>query len=49
VNFYNEINSPQHREMFKFFDKAFIGKSVQPESEFVVPMSNLPSFVNDNL
>jgi hypothetical protein len=22
---------------------------VQPESEFVVPMSNLPSFVNDNL
>ena len=26
VNFYNEINNPQQRGMFKFFDKAFIAK-----------------------
>ncbi|WP_236096800.1 BsaWI family type II restriction enzyme [Helicobacter magdeburgensis] len=29
VNFYNEINNPQHRGMFKFFDCAFIGKNIQ--------------------
>ncbi len=26
VNFYNEINNPQHKGMFKFFDNSFIGK-----------------------
>lgn len=49
VNFYDEINNPQHRGMFKFFDQSFIGKMVTPESEFVVPMSQLPTFVNERL
>lgn len=49
VNFYDEINSPQHRGMFKFFDQAFIAKQVVPQSEFVTPLSNLPEFVNERL
>lgn len=37
VNFYNEINNPQHRGMLKFFDNAFIGKPVH--SEFIARLS----------
>ena len=47
VNFYNEINNPQHRGMFKFFDKAFIAKDI--ESEFISPLSNIVNFVNERL
>jgi len=47
VNFYNEINSPQHRGMFKFFDKSFIGKNVK--SDFIKPLSYLCEYVNEKL
>ena len=47
VNFYNEINSPQHRGMFKFFDKSFIAKNI--DADFIERMSTLPKFVNENL
>jgi len=47
VNFYNEINSPQQRGMFKFFDKAFIAKNV--DSNFICRLSTLPNFVNEKL
>ncbi len=50
VNFYNEINNPQHRGMFKFFDRAFIGKPIDPQStNFISPLSNLIEFTNENL
>lgn len=47
VNFYNEINNPQHRGMFKFFDKAFIAKDVN--SDFISPLSDIVCFVNEKL
>jgi len=47
VNFYNEINNPQHRGMFKFFDKSFIAKNV--DAEFISRMSTLPEYINENL
>ncbi|MDR2704989.1 MAG: BsaWI family type II restriction enzyme [Planctomycetaceae bacterium] len=47
VNFYNEINNPQHRGMFKFFDQSFIAKNV--DAEFIARMSNLPEYVNEIL
>ncbi len=47
VNFYNEINNPQHRGMFQFFDSAFIGKPI--ESSFISNLSKLPEFVRSNL
>jgi type II restriction enzyme len=47
VNFYNEINNPQHRGMFKFFDKSFIAKNV--DADFIARMSTLPNYVNENL
>ncbi len=47
VNFYNEINNPQHRGMFKFFDQSFIAKNV--DTDFISRMSTLPSYVNQNL
>lgn len=47
VNFYNEINNPQNRGMFKFFDKSFIAKNV--DSDFISRMSTLPEYVNKNL
>ena len=47
VNFYNEINNPQHRGMFKFFDKSFIAKNVN--ADFIARMSTLPNYVNENL
>lgn len=47
VNFYNEINNPQHRGMFKFFDNAFIAKDVNVD--FISKLSELPDYVNANL
>jgi type II restriction enzyme len=47
VNFYNEINHPQHRGMFKFFDKSFIAKNV--DADFISRMSSLPDYVNEVL
>jgi type II restriction enzyme len=47
VNFYNEINNPQHRGMFKFFDKSFIAKNV--DADFIARMSTLPNYINENL
>jgi type II restriction enzyme len=47
VNFYNKINNPQHRGMFKFFDSSFIAKNV--DADFISRMSNLPDFVNEVL
>ena len=49
VNFYDEINNPQHRGMFKFFDKAFIGKQVTNRPNFIVPLSDIVDFVNQVL
>lgn len=47
VNFYNEINNPQHKGMFKFFDNSFIGKPVN--TEFINSLSNLIDYVNKSL
>jgi type II restriction enzyme len=47
VNFYNEINNPQHKGMFKFFDKSFIAKNI--DADFIARMSTLPNYVNENL
>jgi type II restriction enzyme len=44
INFYNEINNPQHRGMFKFFDGAFIGKPIQ--SDFINRLSELFAFAD---
>ena len=50
VNFYNEINNPQHRGMFKFFDRAFIGKPIDPQvTDFIYPLSSLIDFANEEL
>ncbi|MBD2150767.1 hypothetical protein H6F44_11640 [Pseudanabaena sp. FACHB-1277] len=50
VNFYNEINNPQHRGMFKFFDRAFIGKPIDPQAtNFISPLSTLIEFMNEKL
>ncbi|MCL2521144.1 MAG: BsaWI family type II restriction enzyme [Spirochaetaceae bacterium] len=48
VNFYNEINNPQQRGMFKFFDKAFIAKEVE-HGDFIADFSTLPTFIKENL
>lgn len=47
VNFYDEINNPQHRGMFKFFDKSFIGKPIN--TEFINSLSFLIDYVNNEL
>ncbi|MFH1192039.1 MAG: BsaWI family type II restriction enzyme [bacterium] len=47
VNFYNEINNPQHRGMFKFFDKSFIAKPLN--KNFISPLASLINFVNKSL
>lgn len=47
VNFYNEINNPQHRGMFKFFDQSFIAKNI--DADFIARMSTLPQYVNEKL
>ena len=48
VNFYNEINNPQHRGMFKFFDCAFIGKNIKTGG-FIKPLSHIIDYVRKNL
>lgn len=47
ANFYSEINNPQHRGMFKFFDKAFIAKPIK--NNFISPLSEIVDFVNQTL
>ena len=47
VNFYNEINNPQHRGMFKFFDKSFIGKPI--DNNFISSLSNLVTYIHEFL
>ena len=50
VNFYNEINNPQHRGMFKFFDRAFIGRPIDSQvTNFISPLADLIEFANENL
>ncbi len=46
VNFYDEINNPQHKGMFKFFDKSFIGKNI--DSDFIGRLSTIVDFVNND-
>lgn len=47
VNFYNEINNPQHRGMFKFFDNSFIGKPLN--AGFINNMSTIVEYANTHL
>jgi type II restriction enzyme len=47
VNFYDEINQPQQKGMFKFFDKAFIAKNI--DADFISRMSLLPQYINQVL
>ncbi|WOV92197.1 MAG: BsaWI family type II restriction enzyme [Candidatus Zeuxoniibacter abyssi] len=47
VNFYDEINQPQHRGMFKFFDKSFIAKPIN--ENFISRLSKLVDFANEKL
>ena len=46
VNFYDEINNPQQRGMFKFFDKAFIAKPYG-KTDFVSNMSDMVEFIKE--
>lgn len=46
INFYDEINQPQHRGMFQFFDGSFIGKPV--ENTFIKNLSDLFLFAQEN-
>lgn len=48
VNFYNEINNPQNRGMFKFLDCAFIGKNIKTK-DFIKPLSYIIEYVNKEL
>lgn len=47
TNFYEEINNPQQRGMFKFFDKTFIAKPIN--KDFISALSNIVDFVNQKL
>ncbi len=47
VNFYDEINQPQQKGMFKFFDKTFIAKNI--DTDFIARMSSLPAYINEVL
>ena len=47
-NFYEEINSPQQRGMFKMFDGSFIARP-NVKHDLVKPLSTLPGFVSKNL
>ncbi|WP_237418689.1 BsaWI family type II restriction enzyme [Helicobacter pylori] len=49
ISFYNEINNPQQRGMFKFFDKAFIGKNLQNKGDFIAYLSELVDYANSEL
>lgn len=46
VNFYNEINQPQHRGMFQFFDKSFIAKDIETE-DFISNLSALVDYLQE--
>ncbi len=48
VNFYNEINNPQHKGMFKFFDCAFIGRDIKTEN-FIKPLSYIINYIDEKL
>lgn len=48
INFYDEINNPQHRGMFKFFDCAFIGKNIET-GDFIKPLSYLIDYTREIL
>lgn len=48
VNFYNEINNPQQRGMFKFFDKAFIAKPII-HGDFIADMSEIIELIQEKL
>lgn len=48
VNFYNEVNNPQQRGMFKFFDRAFIAKP-GVKSEFIGEMSEIVGYIREVL
>lgn len=45
VNFHNEINKPQQRGMFKFFDKSFIAKNI--DADFISRMSTLVEYLKN--
>lgn len=47
INFYNEINNPQHKGMFKFFDNSFIGKPLT--EKFINNLEKIVSYANENL
>ena len=47
INFYDEINNPQHRGMFKFFDGSFIGKPIK--SDFIGNLDQLFEFANKGI
>lgn len=47
VDFYDEIKNPQHRGMFKFFDKSFIAKDI--DNEHLSRLSAFPNYVNSVL
>lgn len=48
VNFYNEVNNPQQRGMFKFFDRAFIAKP-GVNAEFIGEMSQMVGYIREVL
>ena len=48
ADFYGEINNPQHRGMFRFFDCSFVARS-KSENDLVRNLSSLPKFIEDNL
>ena len=48
VNFYNEINNPQQRGMFKFFDRAFIAKP-NINADFISNMSDIVDFITEEM
>ena len=48
VNFYNEINNPQQKGMFRFFDKTFIAKP-NIKAEFISNLSELPDFIMETI
>lgn len=45
VDFYGEIDTPQNRGMFKFFDKSFVAK--EKGTDLVLTMSELPNYINE--
>lgn len=48
VNFYDEVNNPQQRGMFKFFDRAFIAKP-DINTGFIGEMSQMVGYIREVL